>query len=103
MGLSRLSKQCRKCRYVKTCQHKRMEAHSVMTQASMPSTQSAAMPALAKHDYRNVKVAENTTITIDVEELKENMRKQIYGGAFDVFQSATRRHPRVEKFEKRPR
>jgi hypothetical protein len=37
-----------------------------------------ASPVLKAHDYRNVKVAENTTITIDVEELKERMRKEIY-------------------------
>jgi hypothetical protein len=66
-----------------------MEAITAMAQASMPSTQSATMSALAKHDYRDVKIAENTTVTIDLEELKENMRKQIYGRAFDVFRSAT--------------
>jgi hypothetical protein len=87
--LKQLSEQCRACRYVKTCQHKRMEAVAVMAQASAPLTESAAMPVLAKHDYRDVKIAENTTVTIDLEELKENMRKSIYGGAFDVFRSAT--------------
>lgn len=57
--------------------------------ASTQVVQDAAMPALVKHDYRDVKIAEGTTITIDLEELKENMRKQIYGGEFDVFKSAT--------------
>ncbi|MGW8114050.1 hypothetical protein ACVS9P_02505 [Caproicibacterium sp. NSD3] len=80
MGLSRLSEQCRKCRYANTCQHKRMEAVAVMAQASMPSAESAAMPALVKHDYRNVKITENTTVTIDLEEMKENMRKSFYKG-----------------------
>jgi hypothetical protein len=64
-----------------------MEA--VMAQASAPLTEPAAMPALAKHDYRDVKIAENTTVTIDLEELKENMRKSFYKGALDVFRSAT--------------
>jgi hypothetical protein len=66
-----------------------MEANAFMAQASAPLTGPTVMPALAKHDYRDVKIAENTTVTIDLEELKENMRKQIYGGAFDVFQSGT--------------
>lgn len=69
MGLSRLSKQCRECRYAKTCQHKHMEAVAVM----MQTTASLTAP----------------TATIDLEEIKENMRKQIYGGAFDIFRSAT--------------
>lgn len=87
--MKQLSEQCQACRYVKTCRHKQMEAVAVMAQASAPLTESAAMPVLTKHDYRDVKIAENTTVTIDLEELKENMRKQIYGGTFDAFRSAT--------------
>lgn len=86
MGLSRLSKQCRECRYAKTCQHKKMEAVAVMRQANAALAESAAMPALAKHDYRDIKIAENTTVTIDLEELKENMRKSFYKG---ILRSAT--------------
>lgn len=89
MGLSRISKRCRECRYVKTCQHKRMEAIAVMAQASMPATTSVAMPIMAKHDCREVKIAENTVVTIDLEELKENMRKSFYKNNFDIFRSAT--------------
>lgn len=33
---------------------------------------------LVKHDYRDIKVEENTTITIDVEELKRQMKKDFY-------------------------
>ena len=33
---------------------------------------------LVKHDYRDIKVGENTTITIDVEELKRQMKKEFY-------------------------
>ena len=35
-------------------------------------------PILAKHEYRDVKVAENTTITIDLEDLKKQMEKEFY-------------------------
>lgn len=89
MGLSRLSKQCRECRYAKTCQHKRMEAIALVTEASSSLTEPIAMPALAKHDYRNVKIADNTVVTIDLEELKTNMRESFYKNNFNVFRSAT--------------
>lgn len=35
-----------------------------------PSSSELMQPILIPHDYRNIKVAETTTITIDVEELK---------------------------------
>ena len=93
MGLSRLSKQCKNCPYVKTCEYKRMEAFAycepLVNQGSASAVGPIDAPVMAKHDYRDVKVAENTTITIDVEELKENMCKSIYKGAFDIFRSAT--------------
>lgn len=40
--------------------------------------QSTAQPLTVKHNYRNVKVGENTTITIDVEELKKQMQEEHY-------------------------
>lgn len=50
----------------------------MLASATMPSTEELAAPVLRKHDYRNVKVAENTTITIDLEELKEQMKQDFY-------------------------
>lgn len=41
--------------------------------AAMPLAQEAAQPLLIPHDYRNVKVAEGMTITIDLEELKKQL------------------------------
>lgn len=46
--------------------------------ATMPLTQDLAQPLLAPHDYRNIKVAENTTITIDLEELKKQLIESHY-------------------------
>lgn len=49
-----------------------------------PMIQTMANPMAVKHDYRNIKVAENTTVTIDIEELKrqnvENFYKQLKPG-----------------------
>ena len=82
MGLSRLCKQCRECRYVETCDHKRMEALAYCEPMLSPATTTAAatltQPLLVSHDYRNIKVGENTTITIDLEEVKEQLRKSYY-------------------------
>lgn len=46
--------------------------------AYMPLTHDLAQPLLAPHDYRNIKVAENTTITIDLEELKKQLVESYY-------------------------
>lgn len=55
-----------------------MEKEAYLTPATSPIIEDMESPVLKAHDYRNVKVAENMTITIDVEELKEKIRKDIY-------------------------
>lgn len=47
-------------------------------QAAMPLTQEAAQPLLIPHDYRNIKVAEGMTITIDLEDLKKQLVESHY-------------------------
>lgn len=46
--------------------------------AAMPLAQDAAQPLLIPHDYRNVKVAEGMTITIDLEDLKKQLIESHY-------------------------
>lgn len=41
--------------------------------AAMPLTQELAQPLLIPYDYRNIKVAEGMTITIDLEDLKKQL------------------------------
>lgn len=77
-GLTRMAKMCRECPYKDRCTNKRMEKEAYLSPVEAPVIEDMASPVLKAHDYRNVKVAENTTITIDVEELKERMRKDIY-------------------------
>lgn len=86
MGLSRLSAKCRACPLMEKCDHKRLEAEaylepSVATSAVYPLVEGLVEPVMIKHDYRNVKVAENTVITIDLEELKRQMEKELYNQA----------------------
>lgn len=73
MGLSRLSVKCRECSFVEKCKHKKMEALYYLEPAGMPAAMEAPQPLLVPHDYRNIKVAENTTVTIDVEKLKKDL------------------------------
>lgn len=79
-ALSRLSSRCKRCRYAKTCDHKQMEALSYVAPAtgnvSLPITQ----PILRKHDLREIKLDRDTTITIDLEEMKEQRKKDFYKG-----------------------
>ena len=81
--ISRLCEQCRKCPFVSKCNRKRMEAMEYLEpKAAASASVDYAAPVLAdilvKHDYRDIKVGENTTITIDVEELKRQMKKDFY-------------------------
>lgn len=76
--LTRMAKVCRKCLFRDTCTHKRMEKMSYLSPTSTPIMEDLASPVLKAHNYRDVKVAEGMTITIDVEELKDRMRKDIY-------------------------
>lgn len=82
-SLSRLSKKCRECPFKEKCSKKRMEAERylpepMLASATMPSIEGLAAPVLKQHDYRNAKVAEGMTITIDLEELKEQMKQDFY-------------------------
>lgn len=78
-----MCKECRKCPFVSKCNNKRMEAMEylepkVAASASVDYAAPVLADILVKHDYRDIKVGENTTITIDVEELKQQMKKDFY-------------------------
>ena len=82
-AVSRLCKECRECPFVSKCDNKRMEAMAYLEpKVAAAVSVDCASPVLAdilvKHDYRDIKVGENTTITIDVEELKRQMKKEFY-------------------------
>lgn len=80
MGLSRLSKKCRECPFVDKCQNKRMEAEAYAIPVTMPGVAELAQPIVARHDYRDIKVSENTTITIDFEKLKKQLQQSHFPG-----------------------
>ena len=76
---------CRICPYKDECNNKRLESCAfveVEKQNSAPllqeNTTSCAAPILRKHSYRDIRLAENTTVTIDLMEIKEQLKKHFY-------------------------
>lgn len=52
-----------------------MENERVCQPAQSRTMECASMPVLIPHDYRDIKVAENITVTIDIEEMKRKLNK----------------------------
>lgn len=77
-SLSRLSPECAACPFVRKCKRKRMVEEAYLMPASAEMVDLVSQPMAVKHDYRDIKITESMTITIDVEELKEQMRKDFY-------------------------
>lgn len=78
MGLTRLSKMCKECKYVDTCNYKRMEALAYMNEASNVAGVNAAESIIQPHDYRDIKISADVTVTIDLEELKKKLEESMY-------------------------
>ena len=85
MHLSKTDERCLKCKYFEDCDNKRMVACAVMNipepiaqTAGAKTSQALQSGMLVKHDYREIKIAENTTVTIDLEELKKKMEEDFY-------------------------
>ena len=79
MALSKDSETCKKCELYDECTNKRMELCAYIAPAiEVTAMQHLALDAMVKHDYRDVKIAENTTVTIDLEELKKKLEDDIY-------------------------
>ncbi|HAG04063.1 MAG TPA: hypothetical protein DCG28_01370 [Lachnospiraceae bacterium] len=92
MTLSRLCSECAKCPKVETCNHKRMEMVGFLEPTSATANSELSNSAIVPHKYRQVKVAPNTTVTIDLEDIKKEIEQSIakqaglYG---DFFKSCT--------------
>lgn len=84
-SFSKTSDECLQCTYFNDCDKKRLVmcavkempqqiAEKAAESVSMPLTEDIAV----KHDCRDIKVGENTTITIDLEDIKKQMEKDFY-------------------------
>ena len=85
MTISQLSEKCQKCPRVNVCDKKRMEAcaymempDTILAPALSPAADYAHAEVLVKHDYRDIKIGPNTTVTLDLEEVKKQMKQDIY-------------------------
>ena len=81
--MKRLAAKCAVCEWRYECSNKRFEAvdYYLITEAAQQRyAASIASEILAKHDYRNIKVGENTTVTIDLEEVKRKLYEPLSAG-----------------------
>lgn len=88
-ALSKTSEQCKQCEFYDECDEKRMvlcglkeiAPHESMVKESCETVQVPLLEDIeVKHDYRNVKIAPNTTVTIDLEDLKKQLEFSHYKG-----------------------
>lgn len=84
-SISKTASICRICPYKDECENKRLESCAFVevekqNSASLihENTTSCAVPILRKHSHRDIRLDENTTVTIDLEEVKEQLRKDFY-------------------------
>lgn len=82
---SKTSEECLACEHYDDCNNKRMVACAFMDMpSSMLATaaESAVAPMLndvaVKHDYRDVWIDPNTTVTIDLEDVKKQIERDFY-------------------------
>lgn len=79
MALSKYSDKCKQCVHYDTCDNKRMELCGCLAPGSIElSMQPIVQSMMVKHNYLDVKIAENTTVTIDIEELKQKLEDEFY-------------------------
>ena len=84
-SISKTASICMICPYKDKCDNKRLESCAfveVEKQNSAPCSQKNTVantaPVLRKHQYRDIHLDENTTVTIDLEEIKEQLRREFY-------------------------
>lgn len=78
--------ECQACKYRADCKNKRLVAcmyiEPVLSSAAEGVAQSVTEPVtepvLAPHDYRDVKIGESTTVTIDLVEVKKKIKDDFY-------------------------
>ena len=86
MVISKTDERCLNCENFDTCDNKRMV---MCAMAELPqrkshlekATETVSMPIAndlcVKHDYRQIKIAPNTTVTIDLEEAKKKLQEEL--------------------------
>ncbi len=73
MGLTKTYSECRKCPHRHICDHKRLEEHGFLEPAAVSASQPLGQNLIQPHDCREIKISEDTTVTIDLEKLKKDL------------------------------
>lgn len=83
--LSKTDARCKKCKHFNNCNNKRLVMcklkelpEPIAEKAAEAVTMPIANDIAVKHDYRQIKIAPNTHVTIDLEEEKKKMIEQFY-------------------------
>lgn len=78
------SLECQACGQYDKCKNKRRVACLYLEPHTNPAAAEITQPIMAdisvKHDYRDIKIGENTTVTIDLEEMKKKLEEDFYNG-----------------------
>lgn len=81
MALARLTKQCRECPFVETCEHKKMEALGYLPEPIMARCQSPGVTAdIAAPILRETvsRVVDGKVVTMYKDELEKILYKDLY-------------------------
>lgn len=74
--------ECIACSEYNSCKNKRRVACMYLEPLTNPAAAEVCQPLVqdmaVKHDYRDIKIGENTTVTIDLEDLKKKMVDDFY-------------------------
>lgn len=75
--------KCKACKHYDDCDEKRMVACAMMEPPMLErAAQNVTLPVsqdiAVKHDYRDVWVDKDTTVTIDLEDIKKQIEREIY-------------------------
>lgn len=63
---------------LESCAFADIEKRYVPAPWTQENTTSCAAPILRKHSYRDIQLDENATVTVDLQEIKEQLRKDFY-------------------------
>ncbi len=78
MGYSKDSEMCKHCEHYNDCSNKRMVACAfIIPELSLSSQQPLTQEMILKHEYREVLIAKNTSVTIDLKEIQKKLTEEI--------------------------
>lgn len=84
-SITKTASICRICPYKDECNNKRLESCAFMEVEKRNSvsliqenTTSCVAPILRKHSYTDIHLDKDTSVTVDLLEIKEQLRKDFY-------------------------